>query len=208
MLDAGPFESQRDSDAALRALTAVNPANLAIQPDDFLALESLDQAAIAAVAAVLHDRGSGRGRGQGAVAAAPAQTATPGPLYLAFMDMCSMAKFAEAQSGHVCSLPSCACWGHWALWPRTRRGGGPGPQRTAAHTPFRHRRPCSLALMPPPLRRPPTTPSSSLRSPRPEAPASQQTTKCAAVPGTSFSFLACRFASLVSNNEDLNSLKR
>ena len=32
LLDAGPFESQRDSDAALRALTAVNPANLAIRP--------------------------------------------------------------------------------------------------------------------------------------------------------------------------------
>ena len=35
LLNAGPFEYQRDSDAALCALTAVNPANLAIQLIDF-----------------------------------------------------------------------------------------------------------------------------------------------------------------------------
>ena len=99
LLNAGPFEYQRDSDAALCALTAVNPANLAIQPNDFLALESFDQAAIAAVAAVLGDRCRGRGRGQGAVALVPAQAAIPGPLNLAFVDMCSMADFADAQVG-------------------------------------------------------------------------------------------------------------
>ena len=130
LLDAGPFESQRDSDAALRALTAVNPANLAIQPDDFLALESLDQAAIAAVADVLHDRGSGRGRGRGAVAAAPAQTATPGPLNLAFMDMCSMAKFAEAQSGPCLLITFVRLLG--ALGPVATHASRRGP-RTPAH---------------------------------------------------------------------------
>ena len=67
--------------------------------NDFIALESFDQAAVAAVAAVLGGRGRGRGRGQGAVAAVPAQAAIPGPLNLAFMDMCSMVDFADAQSG-------------------------------------------------------------------------------------------------------------
>ena len=56
LLSAGPFEYQRDADAALCALTVVNPANLAIQLNDFVPLESFDQAATAAVAAM-------RGRG-------------------------------------------------------------------------------------------------------------------------------------------------
>ena len=101
LLNAGPFECQRDSDAALLALTIVNPAHLAIQINDFLALEPFDRPAIAAVAAV-PGRGRGRGRGRGAAAAVPAQAAVPavpGPPNLAFLDICSMDAFAEAQTG-------------------------------------------------------------------------------------------------------------
>ena len=84
LLGAGPFESLQDSDAALRALTALNPANLAILPDDLLALEPLDRAAIAAIAATPSNRGSGRSRILGAAAAVQAQTAAPGPPNPAF----------------------------------------------------------------------------------------------------------------------------
>ena len=100
LLRVGPFEYQRDADAALCALTVVNHANLALQLNDFLPLESFNQAATAAVAAIAGGRGRGRGRGQGpAIPAVPAQAAVPGPLNLAFVNMCSMVDFADAQVG-------------------------------------------------------------------------------------------------------------
>ena len=69
---------------------------------DSFAVDLFDIPAIAAIAAIAGGRSQGQGRGRGAVAAVPAQAAVaavPGPLNLAFLDICSITAFAEARDG-------------------------------------------------------------------------------------------------------------
>ena len=99
LLDKGPFDQMRDSDAALAALVIKNLDLVAIDYGDFLAVEPFDAPAVAAVAAVAAGRGRGagraRGRGVPAIPAVAAVAVVAGPASLRFINMCSLARLFD-----------------------------------------------------------------------------------------------------------------